>query len=46
MRRKTINTYGIGAFTSNNRRQISSTNKISASEKTTYSRIEMDSYAD
>ena len=47
MRGRTIFINNIGALTSNNRRQISSTNKISArNEKIIYSRMELDSHAD
>ena len=46
MRRQTINKYSIDAFTSNNRRQISSTRKISAIVEPIYSRIELDTHAD
>ena len=46
MRSQTIIKYKIDAFSSNNRRQISSTSKISAVDKVTYSRIEMDSHTD
>ena len=46
MRRKTTNNYSIDAFTSNNRRQISSTRKISAIVEPIYSRIELDTHAD
>ena len=47
MRGQTIFGNSIGALTSNNRRHIPSTNKITArNEKITCSRIKLDSHAD